>query len=196
MLHACVPYAMEVEIAPEIEGVAFAAPSIMTVCHNCKRFTPVPFKHSFSTALEQTKNQSWKTHNSSWMVTPTASLTPALANTVFCSGDCLFSFLFSNELLSSRSPDLALHFFKRTDEQRQWLASQQPVSSTQGVGSNAWTCSNVSSSSDAAASPAWSDEKPATVPSSLVDASASHVDAAFPSSAATSTPLAAAGGSG
>ena len=52
------------------------------------------------------------------------ALTPALTGTVFCSGDCLFSFLFSKELLSSRNPDQALHFFKRTDEQRQWLASQ------------------------------------------------------------------------
>ena len=101
-----------------------AATRAMAACHNCRRFTPVPFKHSFSTALEQTKNQSFAPQNSSWMVTPTASLTPALTGTVFCSGDCLFSFLFSKELLSSRNPDQALHFFKRTDEQRQFLASQ------------------------------------------------------------------------
>lgn len=98
----------------------------MPACKNCNRFTAMPFKHSFSTALEQTKNQSWQTSNGSWMVTPTSKITPVLANTTFCSGDCLFSYLFSHDLLSNKTPDLALHFFKRSDEQRQWLGSQQP----------------------------------------------------------------------
>ena len=122
-------------------------------CKNCKRFTPIPFKHSFSAALEQTKNQSWQT-NGAWIVTPTSSHSGVLANTTFCSGDCLFSCtqrvrshgqrsnalpmptgsrfdagprrlattadLFSHDLLSNKRPDLALHFFKRTDEQRQY----------------------------------------------------------------------------
>ena len=92
-------------------------------CKNCHRFTPMPFKHSFSTELGQTKNQSWHTDNSSWIVTPTAAVAPALIGATFCSGDCLYSYLFSHELLSTRSPDVSLHFFKRTDEQRQWLAS-------------------------------------------------------------------------
>lgn len=98
-------------------------------CKNCKRFTPSPFQHSFSTALEQTKNQAWQTRNSSWIVTPTSSLAPSLTGTCFCSGDCLFSYLLSHDLLSCRSPDLALHFFKRAElrEQQQWLATQQPL---------------------------------------------------------------------
>ena len=61
----------------------------MTECKNCHRFTPMPFKHSFSAALDQTKNQSWQTAHG-WIVTPTSSHTPSLASTIFCSGDCLF----------------------------------------------------------------------------------------------------------
>jgi hypothetical protein len=106
-----------------------------TTCKNCKRFTPMPFKHSFSTELEQTKNQSWRTHNTSWIVTPTASLAPALSGTTFCSGDCLFSYLFSHDLLSNKNPDQALHFFKRTDEQRQWIGSQLLVPGEESRGS-------------------------------------------------------------
>jgi hypothetical protein len=92
-------------------------------CQNCMRFTPMPFKHSFSAMLEHTKNQSWQNSSQSWLVTPTSSMTPSLSDTVFCSGDCLFSYLFRHELLSNKSPDIALHFFKRADEQRPWLGS-------------------------------------------------------------------------
>ena len=92
-------------------------------CQNCLRFTPMPFKHSFSAMLEHTKNQSWQNSSQSWLVTPTSTMTPSLSDTVFCSGDCLFSYLFRHELLSNKSPDVALHFFKRADEQRPWLGS-------------------------------------------------------------------------
>ena len=104
---------------------AGAAPRMAT-CTNCKRYCPMTFNYSFSSELEQTKNQAFHTSNQSWIVTPSSSRSaPSILNqSSFCSGDCLFSFLFSHELLSSRSPDVALHFFKRTDEQRQWLPSQ------------------------------------------------------------------------
>lgn len=102
-------------------------PQQPAVCTCCKRFTSMPFKHSFCASLEQTKNQSWQT-KPSWIVTPTSSLTPSLAGTTFCSGDCLFSYLFSQGLLSNdRTPDVALHFFKRVDEQRQWTSAHPPL---------------------------------------------------------------------
>ena len=94
------------------------------ICKNCNRWDATPFKHSFTAALDQTKNQSWQTAHG-WIVTPTSAYTPSLADTVFCSGDCLFSYLFNHDLLSNKTPDVALHFFKRTDEQRPYLASQQ-----------------------------------------------------------------------
>ncbi|KAL1519746.1 hypothetical protein AB1Y20_023254 [Prymnesium parvum] len=89
-------------------------------CKNCARFTPVPYVHSFSASLEQCKNQTWHTENAGWIVTPTSSElgTEAVANSSFCSGECLYSFLFSNELLSNKCADAALHFFKRVDAQR------------------------------------------------------------------------------
>ena len=85
--------------------------SYNATCLNCRRYTPAPFKHSFSTELEQTKNQSWQPPNTGWIVTPTSTLAPGLKGTTFCSGDCLFSYLFSHNLLSAKEPDLALHFF-------------------------------------------------------------------------------------
>ena len=39
----------------------------------------------------------------------------ALAGAAFCSSDCLYSFIFAHELLSSKIPDAALHFFRRAD---------------------------------------------------------------------------------
>lgn len=102
-------------------------------CHNCGRFYATQFKHSFSASLDQTKNQAWQTRDSSWIVTPTSAHTPSLANTMFCTGDCLYSYLFSNELLSTDlRPDVALHFFKRTDCQRQYLASPPPAAPNAG----------------------------------------------------------------
>ncbi|KAL3923223.1 MAG: hypothetical protein SGPRY_004290 [Prymnesium sp.] len=89
-------------------------------CMNCGRFTPVPYVHSFSASLDQCKNQTWHTENAGWIVTPTSSEsgTEAVANTAFCTGECLYSFLFSRDLLSNKSADAALHFFKRVDAQR------------------------------------------------------------------------------
>ena len=58
-------------------------------CQNCRRFTPMPFKHSFCASLDQTKNQSWQSAHG-WVVTPTSTNSPALTNSTFCSGDCLF----------------------------------------------------------------------------------------------------------
>ena len=84
-------------------------------CKNCQRFTAAPYLHSFSTPLDQCKNQSWQTSNNGWIVTPTSSAggTAAMAESAFCSGDCLFSYLFSHDLLSNQKADDALHFFKR-----------------------------------------------------------------------------------
>lgn len=92
----------------------------MPSCKNCQLHTPAPYLHSFSTPLDQCKNQSWQTSNNGWIVTPTSSAggTAAMAESAFCSGDCLFSYLFSHDLLSSQKADDALHFFKRVDTQR------------------------------------------------------------------------------
>jgi len=92
----------------------------LPACKNCHLHTPAPYLHSFSTPLDQCKNQSWQTSNNGWIVTPTSSAggTAALADSAFCSGDCLFSYLFSHDLLSSQKEDDALHFFKRVDTQR------------------------------------------------------------------------------
>ena len=68
-------------------------------CLNCQRFTPMPFKHSFVAALDQTKNQSWQ-NSHAWIVTPTSSHSPPLTGTVFCSGDCLFRCRHRTVLLS------------------------------------------------------------------------------------------------
>ena len=89
-------------------------------CKNCLRFTAAPYLHSFSASLDQCKNQSWQTANNGWIVTPTSTEggTQAVAESAFCSGDCLFSYLFSNDLLSNQRADVALHFFKRVDAQR------------------------------------------------------------------------------
>ena len=89
-------------------------------CKNCQRFTAAPYLHSFSTPLDQCKNQSWQTNNNGWIVTPTSSAsgTATMADAAFCSGDCLFSYLFSHDLLSNQKADDALHFFKRVDTQR------------------------------------------------------------------------------
>ena len=104
---------------PKME--ASAAESLtMAVCKNCRRYSPVPYVHSFSASLDQCKNQSWHTANAGWIVTPTSSEagTAAVSNACFCSGECLYSFLFSRDLLSNKSADAALHFFKRTDIQK------------------------------------------------------------------------------
>ena len=92
----------------------------MAGCKNCGRFTAVPYLHSFSASLEQCKNQSWHSTNAGWIVTPTSSEagTQAVSNAAFCSGECLYSYLFSRDLLSNKSADAALHFFKRVDAQR------------------------------------------------------------------------------
>ena len=92
----------------------------LPACKNCHLHTPAPYLHSFSTPLDQCKNQSWQTSNNGWIVTPTSSAggMAALADSAFCSGDCLFSYLFSHDLLSSQKEDDALHFFKRVDTQR------------------------------------------------------------------------------
>ena len=68
----------------------------LPACKNCHLHTPAPYLHSFSTPLDQCKNQSWQTSNNGWIVTPTSSAggTAALADSAFCSGDCLFSYLF------------------------------------------------------------------------------------------------------
>ena len=93
-------------------------------CKNCARFSPTPFKHSFCAALDQCKNQSFATPNAGWIVTPTSRTSETLTDAIFCSGDCLFSYLFTHELLSNKAPDTSLHFFKRSDEQRQWVSQQ------------------------------------------------------------------------
>ena len=86
-----------------------------TACHNCHRFNATPYVHSFSAALNQTKNQSWQP-GSGWLVTPTTARgTDEIAGSTFCSGDCLYSYIFSHELLSSKEHDAVLHFFKRVD---------------------------------------------------------------------------------
>ena len=98
---------------PENGGKEKELPS----CKNCRRFTAAPYLHSFSTALDQCKNQSWQTSSNGWIVTPTSAEggTEAVAESAFCSGDCLFSYLFSRDLLSNQKADDALHFFKRVD---------------------------------------------------------------------------------
>ena len=100
-------------------GSAIAATELPS-CKNCLRFTAAPYLHSFSASLDQCKNQSWQTSNNGWIVTPTSSEggTAALAESAFCSGDCLFSYLFSHDLISNQRPDEALHFFKRVDTSR------------------------------------------------------------------------------
>ena len=103
-------------------GAGAPADKDLAICKNCHRFNPAPYQHSFSASLDQTKNQSWHASNSGWIVTPTSSEigTAAVSNAAFCSGECLYSFLFSQELLSNKTPDAALHFFKRVDAQRNW----------------------------------------------------------------------------
>jgi hypothetical protein len=84
-------------------------------CHNCRRFNATPYVHSFSTPLNQTKNQSWQP-GSGWLVTPTTARgTDVIPGSTFCSGDCLYSYIFSHELLSNKEDDAVLHFFKRVD---------------------------------------------------------------------------------
>ena len=84
-------------------------------CKNCHRFAATPYLHSFSAALDQCKNQSWQP-GSGWIVTPTtAQGTEAISGATFCSGDCLYSYIFSHELLSNKEHDAVLHFFKRVD---------------------------------------------------------------------------------
>ena len=92
----------------------------LPACKNCHLHTPAPYLHSFSTPLDQCKNQSWQTSSNGWIVTPTSAEggTEAVAESAFCSGDCLFSYLFSRDLLSNQKADDALHFFKRVDTQR------------------------------------------------------------------------------
>ena len=87
-------------------------------CKNCGRCTPAPYLHSFTAALDQCKNQSWRNDNSGWIVTPTSTEegAQALAGAAFCSGDCLYSYLFSRDYLSSKAQDSALHFFKRQQQ--------------------------------------------------------------------------------
>ena len=108
-------------------------------CKNCQLFTAAPYLHSFSTPLDQCKNQSWQTSNNGWIVTPTSSAggTAAMAESAFCSGDCLFSYLFSHDLLSSQKADDALHFFKRVDTQRptdRWVDATSRSSAADATG--------------------------------------------------------------
>ena len=102
------------------KGASAIAATELPNCKNCLRFTAAPYLHSFSASLDQCKNQSWQTSNNGWIVTPTSTEggTAALADSAFCSGDCLFSFLFSRDLISNQRPDDALHFFKRVDASR------------------------------------------------------------------------------
>ena len=90
-----------------------AQPTKHHLCKNCERFTAAPYLHSFAASLKQCKNQAFQT-SKGWIVTPTsADATELLANVAFCSGNCLYSFMFSNELISNRDVDTTLHFFKR-----------------------------------------------------------------------------------
>jgi hypothetical protein len=76
--------------------------------------------HSFTASLEQCKNRSWHTADSSWIVAPTTAdlADDELQGATYCSQNCLYSFLISNELLCKQQVDSALHFFKRVDALR------------------------------------------------------------------------------
>jgi len=115
----------------------------LTRCKNCKRCTSRPLQHSFTASLDQSKNRSWVgSGEGGWVVAPSSHEHAAaeLDGSAFCSGDCLYSFLFSRvrrplrpmrrpradasrvpppllgqDLLASTRPDTALHFFRRHD---------------------------------------------------------------------------------
>ena len=44
---------------------------LLPACKNCGRFSAAPYLHSFSAALDQTKNQTYQ-NNNGWIVTPTS----------------------------------------------------------------------------------------------------------------------------
>jgi hypothetical protein len=67
-------------------------------CKNCGRCTSRPLRHSFTAPLDQSKNRSWVgSGEGSWVVAPSSSehAPTELGGSSFCSGDCLYSFLFS-----------------------------------------------------------------------------------------------------
>ena len=86
-------------------------------CKNCERYAANAYHHSFAAPLDQCKNRAWNANESMWIVAPTTAKNAKLEiqNSNFCSGDCLYSFLFSNDLLRSSEPDSELHFFKRVE---------------------------------------------------------------------------------
>ena len=90
--------------------------SELPACKNCLRFSAAPYLHSFSAALDQTKNQTYQ-NNNGWIVTPTScdATTAGVAGAAFCSGDCLYSYLFAHDFMTNKTADVALHFFKKVD---------------------------------------------------------------------------------
>jgi len=89
---------------------------LLPACKNCGRFSAAPYLHSFSAALDQTKNQTYQNSNG-WIVTPTScdATTAGVAGAAFCSGDCLYSYLFAHDFMTNKTADVALHFFKKVD---------------------------------------------------------------------------------
>ena len=89
---------------------------LLPACKNCGRFSAAPYLHSFSAALDQTKNQTYQ-NNNGWIVTPTScdATTAGVAGAAFCSGDCLYSYLFAHDFMTNKTADVALHFFKKVD---------------------------------------------------------------------------------
>ena len=93
-------------------------PTELARCKNCTRCTAHPLKHSFSAPLDKCKNRAWVgSGEGSWVVAPSSSERAAaeLDGAAFCSGDCLFSYLFTKDLLNPKELDTALHFFRRFD---------------------------------------------------------------------------------
>ena len=88
-------------------------------CKNCSRLTTHPYVHSFTADLERCKNRAWVGSGgaSGWIVAPSSGegASAELEGASFCSGDCLYSLLFSRGLLSPKLEDRALHFFRRHD---------------------------------------------------------------------------------
>ena len=50
-------------------------------------------------------------------MTPTScdATTAGVAGAAFCSGDCLYSYLFAHDFMTNKTADVALHFFKKVD---------------------------------------------------------------------------------
>ena len=82
---------------------------LLPACKNCGRFSAAPYLHSFSAALDQTKNQTYQ-NNNGWIVTPTScdATTAGVAGAAFCSGDCLYSYLFAHDFMTNKTADVAL----------------------------------------------------------------------------------------